>query len=385
MSRAANNRDGPVSQSNGGIAREFCEFGGAPQDLGRAYGTTHALRIRHVLSQLVRKTDKRASWTPGQPVIDVPAGDPGFRRWVRRQEQHLARQWPWLLEEIAGVAEGAGVPYEDTLLLNLRAHQYHYYGAPAQAFAHGCSSLAVRLADGSVANAGAVDDSAEFYCGLTVFEPVQGYAVATWPIAGTVGCTRALNSAGLAVGIASLCLPGLERRDGYLSQDLALRLLAQTCATVDEVRQFCREQPFDQNLVCSDAFGGVFCAHQTGAGCFELSQQTLFALTNHVTDPEIGAQLEGMGVIALPHFVHSTERREHMLRFLEEREGNLSAHEVRRFVSACDESEPGSIAHAATYVQTYVNPENEPGILWATYPSADSPFEWRRIPLWKET
>lgn len=40
---------------------------------------------------------------------------------MHAQEKRVSDNWPWLLEEIAAVAQASGVDYEDILLLNLRA------------------------------------------------------------------------------------------------------------------------------------------------------------------------------------------------------------------------------------------------------------------------
>ena len=74
------------------------------------------------------------------------------------------------------------------LLLNLRAWHFIYYSAGLAT--HGCSSLAITLADGRVACAGALDDPIEYYCGPVRIVPDLGHRFITFPIAGTSWANR---------------------------------------------------------------------------------------------------------------------------------------------------------------------------------------------------
>ena len=91
----------------------------------------------------------------------------------------------------------------------------------------------------------------------------------TFPIIGTSWGNRGINSAGLCLGEASYGISGLKRLPGTICGDIALRVILQTCATVSEVREFCKQHPFTLNLACSDKNGDVFCARQTTAGLVE--------------------------------------------------------------------------------------------------------------------
>lgn len=113
-------------------------FEGTPAEIGRAYGEQCRDGILANLKALVQRDGHEP----------LPRQDRDFQDWVRRQETLVRERWPWLLEEMAGVAEVSGARHEEVLLLNLRAWQYDYYGRPPVG---GCSSLAVTLADGTVA------------------------------------------------------------------------------------------------------------------------------------------------------------------------------------------------------------------------------------------
>jgi hypothetical protein len=334
---------------------------GSPVEMGRQYGQAMADRIMPNVRLLV--------WREGEPPL--PRQDAEYRAWVQGQAAAFAR-WPWLIEEMRGVAEGVGVPYDDILELNLRAWQYDIYGATAPA--HACSSLAVTLADGTLANAGALDDPAEYYCGPVKWEPVEGYRFISFPITGTSWGNRGVNSAGLAVGISSQVLPGLRRLDHAINQDLALRVMLQTCATVDEVRRFCQAHPFTINLVVTDAQGGLFCAHQTAAGMYEfpVQQQGYATLTNHVADDGCRYWLQQCGVSEFSESDTTRERRGYLLAFAREHSGRCTAEAVRDLVGARDDANPGTIHNHGSIAIAYCNTQADPGAMWLWYNDVES-------------
>lgn len=320
---------------------------GTPTAIGREYGEACRDEILANLKELVF----REGYEP------LPRREPEFQAWVRRQEGLLSKHWPWLLEEIAAVAAGCGVDCEDILLLNLRAWQYEYYGRPP---AGGCSSVAVTLTDGTVACAGALDDPVKYYCGPVRVAPDRGYAFISFPITGTSWGNRGLNDAGLAVGISSQLLPGLRVLPHAINQDLAMRVILQTCATVGEVREFCRAFPFTMNLVCVDTPGDIFCAHQTAAGLFELPvTDGRCALTNHVCDDAIVHQLCGMGVTEFPQTPTTRARRGKLVEFCRRRNRNCTANDVLALVGRRDDADKGSIHNKGTIVLTLANPGGE--------------------------
>jgi hypothetical protein len=336
-----------------GHIMDIYEFRGTPRQIGEQYGRAVAKDIRGTLDILV--------WRTGYEPL--PRGDADFAAWVAGQEALLGRHWPWMLEEMHGVAQGVGVKYEDILLLNLRAWQYNYYGAPPKTGA--CSSLAITLADGTVASGGALDDPAHLYCGPVKFVPETGYRSISFPITGTSWGNRGMNSAGLVTGISSQILLGLTRLPHAINQDLALRAILQTCATADDVRQLCREHPFTMNLVCTDARGGMFCAHHTAAGLQELPVSEGFgALTNHVADDGIRYWLAEHGVKEFPESATTRARRGRLLGFARERSGQCTADEVRRFLFARNDDDDGTIHNQGTLYMTFANSQVAPTTCW---------------------
>jgi predicted choloylglycine hydrolase len=334
----------------------FHRFNGEPKQIGIEYGKALAPKILHNLKLLVS----------GQRPEALPRADAGFKNWVRRQEQLIAAAWPWLLEEMHGVAQGAAVNYEDILLLNLRAWQYTSYGAEPSG---GCSSLAITLADGTVAGAGALDDPAVHYSGPVKVVPDHGYPFITFPIAGTSWGNRGMNSQGLSVGISSQLLPGLRRLPHAVNQDLAVRVILQTCRTAQEVREFCRKYPFTMNLVVVDARGKIFCAQHTAAGLFEMPAERYCALTNHVADDQLRSWLVERGVSEFPESPTTRPRLENLLAFARANTARCTATEVRDFIAKRDQANPGSIHNPDTIFLTFANPQTDPETFWVLSPN----------------
>ena len=331
---------------------------GTPAEIGRAY----AENCREAIIRNLKILVYRDGYEP------LPRQDKDFQAWMRRQEAILAKHWPWLLEEMHGVAAGCGATAEDILLLNLRAWQYDYYGRPPTG---ACSSVAVTLADGTVACAGALDDPAEYYCGPVRVVPEQGHAFISFPITGTSWGNRGMNRAGLVTGISSQILSGLRSLPHAVNQDLALRVILQTCATVGEVREFCRAFPFTMNLVSVDAQGGIFCAQQTAAGLFELPVADGWcALTNHVADDGLVHRLNGLGVKEFPESPTSRPRRGKLLEFCRQRNRACNAADVLELVGRRDDADPGTIHNKGTIVLSYANPAAEPRIFRVRQPQA---------------
>jgi len=333
-------------------------FEGSPREIGSVYGKRFSSSIQANLDAMVR------------PHMAKPRGN--FKDWVRSQERLIARTWPWYLEEMEGVAVGAGVRYDEILFLNLRTWQFKEYGDTAAD--HGCSSLAVRLADGNTIVAGTLDDPIQLYCGPIRFVPRGGYRFVSFPITGTSWANRALNSAGLAMGISSQLLPGLRKKEGAVMQDVALRAMMQQCATTDEVREFCRQHPFTMNIVCVDRRGKMLCAHQTTAGFMEIPTADGCALTNHVADDELIWVLREKGVNTFPESPTSRPRRGYLVQFLRNRAGKCSSEEVKKLIGTRDDANPGSIHNRHSIYVTFASPRAYPNTLWIMQPRADQPL-----------
>ena len=160
-----------------------------------------------------------------------------------------ARHFPAALEELAGLAAGQGCPRED-----LETALFTTYALPP---ACGCSCLAVSNGNGVF-----FGRNSDF---LTALESHNTHAAYQFsggaiPFAGNttsfVQMEDAVNARGLAIGLTSVYTP--RPRPG-LNAGMALRLLAETCATVAEALDRLRELPLAscQTLTLADAAGDI--------------------------------------------------------------------------------------------------------------------------------
>jgi acyl-CoA:6-aminopenicillanic acid acyl transferase len=211
------------------------------------------------------------------------------------------------------------------------------------------------------------------------FVPDQGHRFITFPITGTSWGNRAMNGAGLALGISSQMLPGLRPAPGAMNSDLAIRVILQTCATVDDVRAFCHAHPFTLNIVCSDAAGNVLAAHHTQAGLCEIAAEPPCAMTNHVVDDQIVHWLHGHGLTELRESATTRFRRAKLLAFAAEYNGASSAEQVRRLIADRDAGAISSICPPGNVVVTYANPQAEPHAYWVAQPQVTGTQEWTRL------
>jgi len=337
---------------------------GSPTEIGRKYGESQAEKIRENVGILIH----RAGIEILKGENDVPVDDLDFMRWEKEQEKTVRGIAPGLIEEMEGIAAGAGLTFRDVFLLSLRAWQYRLFSKPLG----GCSSFAVTLNDGTAACAGALDDPWELYCGPVHVIPDRGYRFLSFPIAGTVWANRGMNSEGLSIGISSQGLPGLQSLPDYINQDIAVRIILQNCATVEEVRVFCLKYASAMNIVCVDKKSDILCAHQTFGGFFEYPPTDGYAvLTNHIIDDSLMFALKEKGVQKFSESETTRLRRGNLLDFSKRRNGKCSGEEVRYFINDRRNGSPAAICHKGTVVLTYSNPQAHKDTFWINYLGAD--------------
>lgn len=333
---------------------------GSPAEIGRAYGEKFRDKIHSNIQILI------------DPHRTELAGKQGFQAWKDQYDARIAAEIPWYREEMQAVAEAAGVDYDTILMLNLRAWQYDLYSGESL---EDCSSFIMRLNSGVDVNAGALDDPHELYCGPVRFIPDEGYAFISFPITGTGWGNRGMNSEGLTVGISSQGLPGLKGLSTMWNQDVAMRVLLQTCATVEDVRKFCRTHSFTLNLVVSDAKGERLCLHNTIAGPLELPEGEYAAMTNHVVCDKFVQFFTDRGVRNFPESTTTRKRRSRLINFIDEREGKADLDEVKAFLNHRYPDEEGSIWNSMTIVLTAACPAADRNGLWILYPTMNGGFE----------
>lgn len=135
----------------------------------------------------------------------------GVQRWRGSAEAaamraHVEQAFPWIMDELSGLAEGLGLPLEDVFLWNCRGDLWAM--AP-----DGCTTVlaAARLShneDGDPGFAGR--------CGLVDLRPPEGPAFVSFVYPGSIpGHTFAVNDAGLAMTVNNIrarrAAPGMPR------------------------------------------------------------------------------------------------------------------------------------------------------------------------------
>jgi len=333
---------------------------GSPSEMGKTYGEKFKEKILSNIDRLVT------------PNVEKLLAKPGFHEWKANYDRKIEQELPWYKAEMEAIAEAVGVPYDTILMLNLRAWQYELYSGRSL---EDCSSFIIRLASGADMNGGALDDPHELYCGPVRYIPDEGYAFVSFPITGTSWGNRGMNCKGLTMGISSQLLPGLKGLETMWNQDVAMRAILQTCATVDEVREYCRTHAFTINLVVSDAKGGRLCIQNTISGPFELPEDDFAALTNHVARDQFFSILTDRGVTHFPESSTSRNRRARLCNLIAEREGKADFEEILAFLKTRRPDEKGSIWNSRTIVLTAASPMTDPNSLWLLYPTLNSDFE----------
>ncbi|MBI4492254.1 MAG: hypothetical protein HY690_05620 [Chloroflexi bacterium] len=237
-------------------------------------------------------------------------------------EQHTPRSF---LDEVRGVADGAGIPYGDVLLMTCFDDVIHnlQFAVPVGRLA--CSAVAVqgrRAPGGGVLLARNLDyyPEADWWgvgalinrilretVTLFVVRPTHGHAFVSigWP--GFVGVVTGLNDAGLAVACLTSTVP-TETADGVPAPLIYRRMLeeAETLAECEAILRATRRTIGNNVLVVS--------ARDNAACVFEFTPRLvaprkplddLLAVTNHFQHPATATEQAGW---RLPNSIIRLER-----------------------------------------------------------------------------
>lgn len=276
--------------------------------------------------------------------------------WQRRLRTFCYDHWPWMADEIRGLAEGAAIEVGLAELLSFRAWQYEVYHAGA------CSSFALPRADGTIVTGGTLDDPRWLYA-ITHVAPDVGLRFISFPIAGTVWASRGLNEAGLALGISSLICSGVRfGLEDLVPVDLVFRDMLQTCSTVTEVEDRCRRFKFFCNLIAVDRHGGVFASsNYCGAYTAHPPDGGRVCLTNHPVGAALTA-LETRGYGGPPPGSTTTGRHALITAWMSEHAGRVTLDDAAAFLGATPH--PDRVNNPHTAFATIAMPQTHPQTLW---------------------
>jgi hypothetical protein len=93
-----------------GDIMQLTELRGTYSEMGKQYGTIMKKSIQENIKILIYRDGYEA----------LPVNDNDFKSWIDSQEKLIEKNWPWLIEEMNGVADGENVLYREILMLNLR-------------------------------------------------------------------------------------------------------------------------------------------------------------------------------------------------------------------------------------------------------------------------
>ena len=285
-----------------------------------------------------------------------PARRTQIRAWQARLRAFCFDHWPWLQEEMQGLADGAGLDQETVELLNFRAWQYEVYHAGA------CSSLAVPGEHGRILTAGTLDDPRHLYA-VVQCQPTAGLRYLSFPIAGTTWANRGMNESGLALGISSLICPGVKfDLSNLVPADLVFRHLLQFCGTVAEIESACRKFKFFCNLVAVDRHGGVFACSRHGDGLTVYPAAPNGAvLTNHPLEPAATA-LRARGFTGTDPGAFSAERHAELVAWCDGHRGRATVADAQACFGAGRKF--GCVNNPTTAFATIAVPQADPHTLW---------------------
>lgn len=337
-------------------------FAGTPRQIGRAYGRTYRHLIAINAAYLVERPN------PNLPDHLVP----GAERWFRQQRERHFDLWPWLADEMAGIAEGSGVPRPVIERMNFRIWQYPVYGKT-----HACSSFAVRARDGSLISGGMLDDPRWLYVFCEV-RPRKGFRYMTFPITGTCWGNRGMNEAGLVLNESSNFLHGLRFNPLKIyQQDLCLRVILQTCQTVEEVRAFCDRHPFFMNTVVADARGGCLAMSVWDQGAFVYSSKVR-CLTNHPLEP-LRKLARRRGYDGIIRSGTTRGRFRILANWIARMDGQATLADAQRMLASRREW-PDGVNNPGTAFATIAQPEKDRRTLWVSeLPVTESGFRAHRF------
>lgn len=201
------------------------ELNGNPYEMG----VQHGQQIADLIRQIVEHYGAHG------------AAEPDLQAALHAIEGALQARDPGLLEEMRGIAKGAGLSYEDILCLNAG---YDARGDLLYAWPQQCTAIGLPSTPDGPLVAKTDDVGLEERHFETCFHarPKAGIPYLYYAFAGSVWNQGGINGAGLAVAMTGLRPAGKREREGIPSL-IFLRMVLAACATVEEALAFTRANP----------------------------------------------------------------------------------------------------------------------------------------------
>ena len=237
----------------------------------------------------------------------------GLKRWLggdrlARLEAAARRHFPEFLREIEGIADGAGVAFQEAFLWNCRGD----FPDPARELEDACTTVLLPGADGGPAVIGHNEDGAPEFAGhglLARVEPEGGLPFTAFCYPGMLpGHAFGVNDAGLVQTINHIRPHDLT--DGIPRQVITRAVLA--CRDLDEalalLRRKDRAAGFHHNLGAA-ASGRLLSVEAPASGCAVVEIDAPSAHANHL----IRREFSGLAQTVTPSSGARQERAEALL------------------------------------------------------------------------
>ncbi len=274
---------------------------GGPRARGRSQGEAFAAEIRGLMAEC------QSAWLAGMPTGRVALLRDNMVTYMRNH-------WPALIDELAGIAEGADLPFDDICTLN--------FVSAIGALGPGCSNFIVRqTASGPVL--GKTSDIGEDYryYSLQRVMPDEGglsYLAISW-----IGCLWAevgINSAGLSLGQGSGPTQPAQRGYGVPTLQYPRALLAGCKDTAEALALSAHLDMAGKglNMAMVDAAGDAAVVERSGTRyCARRPAADAIYCTNHFVSAEMQGMipLSGPGLPAEEITADSQERLADLERF----------------------------------------------------------------------
>lgn len=197
-----------------------CSFCGTPMEIGIAHGAQFAQDIKSSYQIHCQKFE----------------GSPTAKQFCADMYDRLHQQLPLAEEELLGIAQGSGLPFESILRLN--------YWEELEALLHGsyapaCSSIAFKASDRGPLLGKTTDIEFEQRSDYVLQHicPCDGYSIVQLGKLGTVKSEIGMNSAGLCIGTSSSMPDDLDQEPGVERMSL-VRYALQYCANIKEAVEY---------------------------------------------------------------------------------------------------------------------------------------------------
>ena len=213
-----------------------------------------------------------------------------YWKFARKNVAFLEKEHPELMEEIAGIADGSELPYEDILMINIPAYFMQRYFvqectmvlARGSATADGCTYL-IKNRDMKMTVHQAVIE--HHYPDGRIVSEVNGAGIVTYPANG-------MNNKGLAIATTGFWsqYTQVELQDISCSHIFVnIHLLLMNCSTIEDVIEYLKQSPRMNglNIIAVDAESAVVIETTRDGMALQYDDGSgLLYRTNHYILPE---------------------------------------------------------------------------------------------------